>query len=250
MLFVKNPISNCILIVLLITPFLCISQRMPDIGGENWLSGNINLKVNKHWKFNLENQTRFSLDNINFERNFTEFQIEKNIASWISWGVSYRYILKKQAFDENIANYNRYNYFWILKHHLDKNERLNIQYKIQSQRRRETFSNTNKYVGELRKYWRIKTVLSYNIKNWKLDPKVGVEFFLRSNEHPTDQYNKYRISLGTKKKINKNQYITFKYMFEKQYKQWNPEVMHVFGIKYNYSLKHYTKRYLNKNNNE
>ena len=250
MLFLKKNNSISVLIVLLITPFLCLSQRMPDIGIESWLSGNISLKVNKHWKFNLENQTRFCLDNIDFEQNFTEFQIEKNIASWISWGVSYRYILKKQDFDYNIANYNRYNCLLILKHHLDKKKRLNIQYKIQSQRRRETFSNTNKFVGELKKYWRIKTVIAYNIKNWKLDPKFGLEFFLRSNKHPTDQYNKYRISIGTKKKINKNQYITFKYMFEKQYRQWNPEVMHLIGIKYNYSIKHLTKSYLNKKSSD
>jgi hypothetical protein len=247
MLFLKR---IWILIVSLITPFLCFSQRMPEIGSENWLSGNLSLKINKHWEINLENQTRFDLENFNFKRNFTEFEIKEDIASWISWGVSYRYILNKKDFNENIANYNRYNYFLILKHYLDKKERLNIQYKIQSQRRRETFSNTNKYVGELRKYWRIKTNISYNIKNWKLDPKFGLEFFLRSNKHPTDQYNKYRISIGTKKKINKNQYITFKYMFEKQYKQWNPEVMHLIGIKFNYSIKHLTKSYLNKKSNE
>lgn len=247
MLFLK---SNWILIVSIITPFLCFSQRMPDIGSENWLSGNISLKVNKHWGIILENQTRFDLENLNFERNFTELKIKEDVASWISWGFSYRYIISKEGFNENIANYNRYNYFLNLKHHLDKKERLNIQYKIQSQRRRETFSNTNKYVGELRKYWRIKTNISYNIKNWKLDPKFGLEFFLRSNKHPTDQYNKYRISIGSKKKINKNQYITFKYMFEKQYKQWNPEVMHLIGIKFNYSIKHLTKSYEDKKSNE
>ena len=138
----------------------------------------------------------------------------------------------------------------IFKHNLGNKNRFKIEYKIQSQRRRETFTNTNKYVGELRKYWRIKTLLSYNVKNWKLDPKVGIEFFLRNINHPPGQYNRYRISIGTKKKINQNQYITLKYMFEKQYKQWNPEVMHVFGIKYNYSAKHFTKNYLNKNNDD
>ncbi|MBM78651.1 MAG: hypothetical protein CL846_09220 [Crocinitomicaceae bacterium] len=223
---------------------------MPEIGAENWLSGNISLKLNNHWKFNLENQLRIDFDNGSIERNFTEFQIEEKISKSLYWGISYRYILRNINFEEGLAKYNRYNFYWILKHNLGNNNRFKIEYKIQSQRRRETFKNTNKYVGELRKYWRIKTVLSYNIKNWKLDPKVGIEFFLRSIHHPSDQYNRYRISIGTKKKINKNQYITFKYMFEKQYKQWNPEIMHVFGIKYNYSKKHYTKNYLNKNNDD
>ena len=223
---------------------------MPEIGAENWLSGNISLKLNNHWKFKLENQLRIDLDNGSIERNFTEFQIEEKISKSLSWGISYRYILRNIDFEEGLAKYNRYNYYCIFKHNLGNKNRFKIEYKIQSQRRRETFTNTNKYVGELRKYWRIKTLLSYNVKNWKLDPKVGIEFFLRNINHLPGQYNRYRISIGTKKKINQNQYITFKYMFEKQYKQWNPEVMHVFGIKYNYSAKHFTKNYLNKNNDD
>ena len=223
---------------------------MPEIGAENWLSGNISLKLNNHWKFKLENQLRIDLNNGSIERNFTEFQIEEKISKSLSWGISYRYILRNIDFEEGLAKYNRYNYYLIFKYNLGNKNRFKIEYKIQSQRRRETFTNTNKYVGELRKYWRIKTLLSYNVKNWKLDPKVGIEFFLRNINHPPGQYNRYRISIGTKKKINQNQYITFKYMFEKQYKQWNPEVMHVFGIKYNYSAKHFTKNYLNKNNDD
>ena len=121
-----------------------------------------------------------------------------------------------------------------------------MKYKLQYQRRRENFFNTNKFIGELRKFWRFKTTLSYNIADWKLDPKLGIEFFIRGNNHPTDQFNKYRISIGTQKKVNKKQSISFKYMYEKQYKSWNPEVFHVLAIKYNYQLKHQTKNYLNK----
>ena len=222
-----------------------ISNRMPDRKAENWLGANIDLKINNHWKFTIENQSRFSFSNNTFERNFTEFQIEEDIAEGISWGLSYRYIIKNPDYEENIKRYNRYNFYCYYKHHLDTRERLNIKYKIQSQRRRETFVNTNKHVGELRKYWRIKTVISYNIKNWKLDPKIGLEFFLRKNNHPSDQYNKYRFSIGTKKKMNKNQSLTIKYMFEKEYKLWNPELMHIIGIKYNFSFNHQTKSYLN-----
>ena len=70
---------------------LIISQRMPNVGNENWLSGNLSLKVNKHWEFNLENQFRYSIDNIEFDRNFTEFQIKERVNNQFSWGVSYRY---------------------------------------------------------------------------------------------------------------------------------------------------------------
>ena len=54
---------------------------MPDTGSENWISGNISIKVNKHWGFNLENQIRFDLENLNFERNVTEVKIKEDIGS-------------------------------------------------------------------------------------------------------------------------------------------------------------------------
>ena len=39
-------------------------------------------------------------------------------------------------------------------------------------------------------------------------------------------------------------------MFEKQYKAWNPEVIHIASIQYNYCFKHKTKNYKNKKNEE
>ena len=235
-----------ILLVLTSYSISLTSQRMPNVGAENWLGGNLSIKINNHWEFNLENQFRYSIDNIDFDRNFTEFQIQESVNNQFSWGVSYRYIMKNNDFENIFQNYNRYNYFISQNFVIGSNRRFNLKYKFQYQRRRENFFNTNKFIGELRKFWRFKTTFSYNITDWKLDPKLGIEFFIRGNNHPTDQFNKYRISIGTQKKVNKKQSISFKYMYEKQYKSWNPEVFHVLAIKYNYQLKHQTKNYLNK----
>ena len=30
------------------------SQRMPNVGAENWLGGNLSIKINNHWEFNLK----------------------------------------------------------------------------------------------------------------------------------------------------------------------------------------------------
>ena len=233
-----------IFIILIGNSVSILSQNMPNVGNENWLGGNLSLKVNKHWELNLENQFRYSIDDMRFDRNFTEFQITKKVNDYFNWGISYRYIVKNHDFENIFQNYNRYNYFITQNWDFGSNNRFNLKYRFQYQRRRENFLNTNKFIGELRKFWRFKTTLSYNIKKWKFDPKLGIEFFVRGNNHPTDQFNKYRISIGTKKKVNKRQNISFKYMFEKQYKSWNPEVFHVLAIKYNYQLKHQTKNHL------
>ena len=237
-----------IFIVLISNSISITSQRMPKVGSETWLAGNLSLKVNKHWEFNLENQTRYSINDIDFDRNFTEFQIQEKVNDQFNRGISYRYIVKNHDFENIFQNYKRYNYFISQNFIVGSNSRFNLKYKFQYQRRRESFSNTNKFIGELRKFWRFKTIFSYNLKNWKLDPKLGIEFFLRGNNYPADQFNKYRISLGTQKRINKKQSISFKYMFEKQYKSWNSDVFHIIAIKYNYRLKHQTKNYSTKKN--
>lgn len=223
------------------------NESMPNQWGENWLSGNFSLTVNNQWKFSFEDQLRIKYVNKLYDRSFSEFKIENFLLSQFSWGVSYRRIFKSHEFENRTVKYQRFNFQISQKWNLD---RIAFKYRIQYQTKREVLANTNKHVNELIKYWRLKTSVSYNIKDWKLDPNIGVEFFVRGVNHPTDQYNKYRISLGTKYKINKNQNIRFKYMFEKQYKGWNPEVIHIASIQYNYRFKHKTKNYKEKKNEE
>ncbi len=49
---------------------------------------------------------------------------------------------------------------------------------------------------------RIRGLLSYNIKKWKLDPSIAAEYFARENDEGT-QYNKdkMRYTISTKYKI-------------------------------------------------
>ena len=77
---VNNQYSYFWIFIVLISNSISItSQRMPKVGSETWLAGNLSLKVNKHWEFNLENQSRYSINYIDFDRNFTEFQIQEKV---------------------------------------------------------------------------------------------------------------------------------------------------------------------------
>lgn len=242
-----------LILILLITHVNIRSQnqqQMPNVWAENWLSAKINFRINNKWDFSFKEQLRLTPIYDIYERNYSEFQIEKFSKRNFNWGISYRHVIRNNGMESSMRQYNRNTCFFTQKWSMGNENRLSYKYRVQYQRQRERLPNTNKHVSELRKYWRIKTDLSYNIKNWKLDPKIGIEFFFRGSNHPTDQYNKYRITIGTKKKLNKNQSITIKYMFEKQRKSWNPEVIHVLGIQYNYDLKHQTKNYIDKNNED
>ena len=87
----------------------------------------LSIKINNHWEFNLENQFRYSIDNIDFDRNFTEFQIQESVNNQFSWGVSYRYIVKNNDFENIFQNYNRYNYFISQNLVISSNRRFNLK---------------------------------------------------------------------------------------------------------------------------
>ena len=232
----------CLLILINNCFFSQSNNSHPDIWMETWASGKFCFKLNKKLKFNIKEQLRTKFSNLYeiefYERSYSEIEFENTLRNKISWGISYRHIIKSHDFKNSIIQYNRYNYFFSKQLKLGEDSRLHTNYKVQYQRRRERIPETSKHVGQLIKYWRLKTELSYNFKNWKLDPKIGVEFFFRGNDHPSNQYNKYRFSLETICKINNLQYISIKYMFEKQYKKWNPEIIHIICLQYNYSIKY------------
>ena len=241
---------------LLLYLFLCsvnlqlISQNeesMPDVSAENWLAGSFTYSINNKWKISFQEQVRFKYTVNPLDRVLTQIELENSSKNkkenfQFDWGLAFRHYYKSNQ-DETSLTFNQLTRFHYFTSYHWKFNRFEYEQRIQFQKRRERFPDTNKHVGEVRKYWRLKSSFAYNIKNWKLDPKLGVEFFLRSFDHPGGQHNKYRISLGTKKKLSKNHYLVFKYMFEKEYKSWNPNVVHMLSIKYNFKKVNYTKKF-------
>ena len=239
--------------------FLCsvnlqlISQNeesMPDVSAENWLAGSFTYSINNKWKLSFQEQVRFKYTTNPLDRILTQIELENSSKNkkenfQFDWGLAFRHYYRSNQDEPSLA-FNQLTRFHYFTSYNWKFNRFEYEQRIQFQKRRERFPDTNKHVGEVRKYWRLKSSFAYNIKNWKLDPKLGVEFFLRSFDHPSGQHNKYRISLGTKKKLSKNHYLVFKYMFEKEYKSWNPNVVHMLSIKYNFKKVNYTKKFKEK----
>ena len=221
-------------------------ESMLDVSAENWLTGSFTYSINKKWNLRFQEQIRFNYTTEPLDRILTQFELENSFKNkkktfQFNWGIAFRHYYKSDQ-DEPSLTFNQFTRFHYFTSYNWKFNRFEHEQRIQFQKRRERIPNTNKYVGEVRKYWRLKSSFTYNIKNWKFDPKLGIEFFLRPFDHPSGQHNKYRISLGTKKKLSKNQYLVFKYMYEKEYKSWNPNVVHMLSIKYNFKKVNYTKK--------
>ena len=213
---------------------------MPNIWSENWFSGGLNIEVHENWQISLEEQFRVKYIDEKFDRTFSEFQIERHYPSYNgkkSFGFAYRYMFinDDDGNDQSIENHQRFAYYLAQKFQF---QRFGFKYRLQYQKRRELLPRTNKHVSDFRKYWRIKTDFSYNFKNWKLDPKISTELFLKSIKHTPSHHNKFRVAIGTKYKLNKKHDFIIKYLFEKQLKSWNPNVIHAISLKYNFNLKY------------
>ena len=240
-------IHRCLLFVLLF-PFVCFSQIEKSASNnwaENWLSTNLSLKLNDYWKINFENQFRIKYIDENFDRNFVEIDIQRLYKSELGdviIGGSHRHLLINDDIgnSKSIESHNRFSFYISQKIKID---RFYVKGRIQYQSRKELLPEINLDLSDYSKYWRFKAEFGYNIKNWKLDPKISIEYFSRNKNHNWNQFNKYRIGLKTKCDLNKKHSIGLKYIIERQIREWNPELVHVFGIKYNFRIKHHTPRY-------
>ena len=226
------------LIFLLLSSILLFSQNydeMPAIHAESWASTDLEIKLNKRITFNLKEEIRLKSIGIPYDRIFTQLNFEYTLFRSIDLGIGYRYINlnDEEGKLHEIENHQRIHGSLAYTLKLD---RFSSKIRGQYQTRWEHLPNTNIFVSDYRKYWRIKNDCQYNIRNWKFDPKVGVEFFLL-NEKQRGQFNKYRYSIGTNYKLKGPHEISIKYMYEKEVKKWNPVVVHIFDIQYRYILR-------------
>jgi hypothetical protein len=75
-------------------------------------------------------------------------------------------------------------------------------------------------------------LLSYNFKKWKADPEIGAEFFFKKNLNLKQNYDAYRLSLGTKLNSKGMGDVSIKYIFEKTVNTQNPLSIHILKIGY------------------
>ena len=84
--------------------------------------------------------------------------------------------------------------------------------------------------------WRYKFSSRYNIPNWELDPRLSIEFFMLDEFYSTVAYDKFRLSLGSKKRFSNTSALSFKYLFEKEVGITQPLSYHILSLRYEYRI--------------
>ena len=183
-------------------------------------------------KLNLDIETQLRLKSIGdtYNMSFIQLQAQYEPQTNIEVGAGYRNFdrlddIGKQQGHEKFNRF--YGYIQVKKSF----ERLDIRFRLKHQVRNQL--NTLESPKDNSR-WRYKLSSLYNIPNWGLDPRLSIEFFMLDEFYSKEAYDKYRLSLGTKKRFSKSRALSFKYLFEKNIDKNGSKPYHIFSLRYEY----------------
>lgn len=200
---------------------------------ESWNAFQVDYKVSKKIEFQGEAQIRLKTYGDTYHQAFVELQSVYTPWKFIELGLGYRNIddLDDNGKKQGHENFYRYHAFVEGKLSFD---RIDFSTRIQHQTKREA---NNSLSNKENSYWRTKFNVKYNIRNWKLDPRLSAEFFMQEQFSPSNTYNKFRTSIGTKVDLKNKQSLLIKYLYERGVNQANPSDFHILSLRYGLSIK-------------
>lgn len=87
------------------------------------------------------------------------------------------------------------------------------------------------------KDYRWKSTLVWNLENTKWKPKASAEFFYHAGIGELNGLRTVRYAIGADYRINKRQKLSFQYRRETDVVVWNPEVSHIFFVRYIHTIR-------------
>ena len=178
----------------------------------------------------LEAQLRLKSTGDTYKMSFFEAQAEYELKPFLAIGTGYRNsdrlddVGKKQGhekfnrffgFAQAKATFNRFDF------------RFRALHQVKTQRNVSDDPKENSR-------WRYKISSRYNISNWELDPRFSIEFFMLEEFYSAEAYDKFRLSIGSKKRFSNTSALSFKYLFEKDVGIIEPVSYHILSLRYEF----------------
>lgn len=202
-----------------------------------WTSAAVNYKASKKLRFSFETQLRLKNEGKLYDAGFIElggrFEIFKNLKLGVGYRFANKYDDKGKV--QGRETHHRYQTYLSYKIPLKRYElSLRAQYQQGSE-----LSDDLKFddiISSDKQWLRFKSEVEYNIKKWKFDPKVGGEYFYRMNKED-DNYNKYRLFVGTNYALNGPHELCLKYIYENAFYTDLFITEHIMKLSYTYTIK-------------
>ncbi len=200
---------------------------------EAWTSAEISYKPIKKVKITLQQQLRLKDDASNVDQYFTQFDLRYKLAKGLYITPAVRFIRDNddQGKIQGYENHLRLQSDLIYKHDIS---RWSLHYRARYQTKQELQvedDNINTF--------RLKVGTKYNIKNWKFDPKVGLEFFNRLGTE--NEWYKLRWTVGTKYSFKSAGDLGFYFRQEQDLVGAYEKTTNILFLKYGYTLKNKSK---------
>ena len=199
---------------------------------ESWNALEIKYAPTEKLSLSLETQLRLKSVRDTYNMSFFELQAQYELQPFLEVGVGYRNsdrlddVGKKQGHEK----YNRFFGFAQAKTTFNRFDfRFRVQHQEKTQRNVTIDSKDNSR-------WRYKLSSRYNISNWDIDPRLSIEFFMLDEFYSNEAYDKFRLSIGSKKRFSSTNALSFKYLYEKKVGTLEHTSFHILSLRYEFLL--------------
>jgi len=199
---------------------------------ENWSSIEVDYGLTKNIDIYGGGQLRIKSIGDTYNKSFYEFGAKIKINDHLSSGFGFRGIdeLDDVGNIQGHEKFNRYHAFLIGAYDYKK---FDFRLRLQFQRKNEV--GVSDSVNN--DFFRTRFEVRYDIKDWKADPRIGIEFFTKDDLNFNESYKKYRFSFGTKLNLKGPNSLTIKYILQEEVRVDSPVSHHILRLNYNYSIK-------------
>ena len=197
---------------------------------ESWNALQIQYSPIDKLSLDIETQLRLKSMGDTYNMSFIQLEAQYEPQPYIEVGVGYRNFDRLDDIGKQ-QGHEKFNRFYGYVQAKKSFERFDIRFRLQHQVRNQ-LDNSESPKNNSR--WRYKLSSIYNIPNWALDPRLSIEFFMLDEFYSKEAYDKYRLSLGTKKRFSKSTALSFKYLFEKNIGINGSKPFHILSLRYEY----------------
>ena len=199
---------------------------------ENLSSIEVDYALTKNIDIYGGGQLRIKSVGDSYNKSFYELGAKIKINDYLSSGFGFRGIdeLDDVGNIQGHEQFNRYHAFLTGAYDYKK---FDFRLRFQFQRKNEVGISDSVNND----FFRTRFEVRYDIKGWKADPRIGIEFFTKDNLNFDENYKKYRFSFGTKLNLKGPNSLTIKYILQEEVRVESPISHHILRLNYNYSIK-------------
>ncbi len=223
--------SKFIVSILFLIVFFTINTSAtgsPDDTGF-WSSARIVQPLGYGFRITLRQDMRLHNDWSSLNQTFNEFSLGFKANDNLSFGAKYRLGQRESTFSPTHID-QRYSIEMTLEQEFSD---LEIAWRSRTQfRYRDLGRRENSYIPK--NYWRNKFTISYRL-NKRIKPFASYESF-NEFSYDTKQYNKYRLSFGTRVRFNKSNSLRISYIFQNSINTDLPLLENILSLSYSYKL--------------